>query len=104
MIEDQDYLDGVGDTQDQSEKVYSCASEAVELAERTENRGLSGRAYLAMGFALVDSKNDKQQATVYLKRTENIYNGGGFDFLWEHLQRLRSKVADQGSISAELVQ
>jgi len=104
MIEDQDYLDGVGDTQDQSEKVYSCASEAVELAERTENRGLSARAYLAMGFALVDSKNDKQQATVYLKRTENIYNGGGFDFLWEHLQRLRSKVADQGSISAELVQ
>ncbi|MFY9645920.1 MAG: hypothetical protein WAK29_12120 [Terriglobales bacterium] len=103
MIEDQDYVEGVGDDpKHNAQLAHDCASEAVRLAQRTENPGLLARAYLAMGFTLLDSQNDQQKAAEYLRLAEEVYDSGGLDFLWEHVKNLRARIASQRTMSAEL--
>jgi tetratricopeptide (TPR) repeat protein len=102
MIEDQDYLYRLGDPDRHAEEAYKCASEAVELADKTENTGLQARAWLAMAFVLVNSKRDRHRALELLKRAEGIYNSGGFSFLREHIEALRARIENRSAFAREL--
>jgi hypothetical protein len=103
IIEDSEYEDGFGaEPAQHADLAYTCASEAVKLAEKTENRGLRARAYLAMGFTLLNAEKNPEKARDYLERAQRVIDQGGLEFLSEDLQRLRAKLANKKIISVEL--
>jgi tetratricopeptide (TPR) repeat protein len=79
------------------------AREAVECARHTENRRLLAKAYLALGTTLANEFfNDSRGAQQCCESAAALLEGGGRDYVWADLQKLRAMVMSAEGIDFTL--
>jgi tetratricopeptide (TPR) repeat protein len=79
------------------------AHEAVERAQRTQNRRLLARAFITEGLILSnDFFNDAEATRRCADRATMLLKSAGHDYLWEDLQVLKDRVHRAGGIDSVL--
>ena len=88
-----------------AQAAFDLAREAVECARHTQNRRLLARAYLAQASVLAnDFFSDPDGASECCDRAAALLNPQGQDYIWEHLQTLRSRLLRTGGVDSTLRQ
>jgi tetratricopeptide (TPR) repeat protein len=84
-------------------RAQECAMEAIECANRTQNSRLKARAYVWMGLTLSnDLLQNVDGAREFSDKASALVKPGAQDYVWEDLQRLRSRVLSAGSVDTRL--
>lgn len=79
------------------------AREAVELARHTENRRLLAKAYIALGTTLANEFfNDSGGAQKCCDDAAALLDGGGRDYVWSDLRKLRAMLVSAEGIDFTL--
>jgi tetratricopeptide (TPR) repeat protein len=79
------------------------AREAVECAKHTENRRLLAKAYIALGTTLANEFfNDSRGAQQCCDDAAALLDGGGRDYVWNDLQKLRGMLLSAEGIDFTL--
>jgi tetratricopeptide (TPR) repeat protein len=92
-----------GDPDVHAKLASQLAHEAVERAQRTQNRRLLARAFITEGLILSnDFFNDSEATRRCTDRATMLLKNAGHDYLWEYLQVLKDRVHRAGGIDSAL--
>ena len=101
MFEEQ--IEEVFDVNQHARLAHQMAREAIECAERSENRYLLGRAFITEGMVLSNEFfNDTDGARRSADRAIALLKPEGHDYLWENLQALESRVYQTRGVNSLL--
>ena len=102
-IETAKYEEGIDeDLASHAQRAHDYAIDALNYAQRTENRRLLGRAHIRLGqIFCTDFFNDPVAAQAWCDRAAE-YLSPGNDDLWDEYQSLKAKLLRRGSVDARL--
>ena len=101
----EEQIEDKSDLSHRAQLAYDFAREAVECAQRTQNRRLLARAYTVQASVLAnDFFADPHAAGESCDRAAALLKPEGQDYVWEDLQAVRRKLLKSGTVDSTLRQ
>jgi tetratricopeptide (TPR) repeat protein len=103
MIENAKFEEQIDEPSHHAQQALEFAREAVELAQKTQNRRLRARALVALGMTYAnDFFNQMDNAQQSADEAASLLKPEGRDPLWQSLQKLKAQLSHVGAVDAKL--
>jgi tetratricopeptide (TPR) repeat protein len=103
MIENARFEEQIDEPSHHAQQALEFAREAVELAQKTQNRRLRARALVALGMTYAnDFFNQMDNAQQAADEAAGLLKPEGRDPLWQSLQKLKAQLSHVGAVDAKL--
>lgn len=102
-IENARFEEQIGEPSQHAQQALEYAREAVEMAQKTQNRRLLARAQIALGLTYAnDFFNQTENAQQAGEQAAALLKPEGQDPLWQSLQKLKAQLSRVGAVDARL--
>jgi len=103
MIENAKFEEQIDEPSHHAQQALEFAREAVDLAQKTQNRRLRARALVALGMTYSnDFFNQMDNAQQAADEAASLLKPEGRDPLWQSLQKLKAQLSHVGAVDAKL--